>query len=88
MLCSIFLLEEDGLHLRYAAAPNLSEALPGSDRWRCSSVLMSDRAVQPLTFDSLSSSPTSLSDPKWAKFVTIAPGEWTARRLVKPHHVA
>ena len=26
MLCSIFLLEEDGLHLRYAAAPNLPEA--------------------------------------------------------------
>jgi formate hydrogenlyase transcriptional activator len=25
-LCSIFLLEEDGLHLRYAAAPNLPEA--------------------------------------------------------------
>jgi hypothetical protein len=23
MLCSIFLLEKDGLHLRYAAAPNL-----------------------------------------------------------------
>jgi formate hydrogenlyase transcriptional activator len=26
MLCSIFLVEEDGLHLRYAAAPNLPEA--------------------------------------------------------------
>ena len=26
VLCSIFLLEEDGLHLRYAAVPNLSEA--------------------------------------------------------------
>jgi formate hydrogenlyase transcriptional activator len=26
MSCSIFLLEEDGLHLRYAAAPNLPEA--------------------------------------------------------------
>src|SRR5277367_2781607 len=26
MLCSIFLLEEDGLRLRYAAAPNLPEA--------------------------------------------------------------
>src|SRR5271169_2579716 len=26
MLCSIFLLEEDGQHLRYAAAPNLPEA--------------------------------------------------------------
>jgi hypothetical protein len=25
-LCSIFLLEEEGLHLRYAAAPNLPEA--------------------------------------------------------------
>jgi PAS domain S-box-containing protein len=26
MLCSIFLLEEDGLHLRYAASPNLPDA--------------------------------------------------------------
>ena len=26
MLCSIFLVEEDGLHLRYAAAPNLPES--------------------------------------------------------------
>src|ERR1700682_5957289 len=26
ILCSIFLLEEDGLHLRYAAAPNLPES--------------------------------------------------------------
>src|SRR5271154_5879502 len=26
MLCSIFLVEEDGLHLRYAGAPNLPEA--------------------------------------------------------------
>jgi hypothetical protein len=26
MLCSIFLLDEDGLHLRYGAAPNLPEA--------------------------------------------------------------
>src|SRR5271154_7302733 len=25
-LCSIFLLEEEGFHLRYAAAPNLPEA--------------------------------------------------------------
>ena len=26
MLCSILVIEEDGLHLRYAAAPNLPEA--------------------------------------------------------------
>src|SRR5277367_5293843 len=26
MLCSIFLVEKDGLHLRYAAAPNLPES--------------------------------------------------------------
>src|SRR3984957_14683900 len=26
MLCSIFLVEEDGLHMRYAAAPNLPES--------------------------------------------------------------
>src|ERR1700735_2454988 len=26
MLCSIFLVEKDGVHLRYAAAPNLPES--------------------------------------------------------------
>jgi hypothetical protein len=59
MLCSIFLLDEDGLHLHYSAAANLPEAYrAATDGVRM--VRMSDRAAQPLTFVSLSSSLTSL----------------------------
>src|SRR5271170_3328649 len=71
MLCSIFLLEEDGLHLRYAAAPNLSEAfraatdglLIGPDVGSCGTAAYLRKPV----FVS-----DIVSDPKWAKFVTIA----------------
>jgi formate hydrogenlyase transcriptional activator len=35
MSCSIFLLEEDGLHLRYAAAPNLPEAYRAATDGMC-----------------------------------------------------
>jgi formate hydrogenlyase transcriptional activator len=71
VLCSIFLLEEDGLHLRYAAAPNLSEAfraatdglLIGPDVGSCGTAayLRKPVFVSDIT-----------SDAKWAKFVSIA----------------
>jgi len=71
MLCSIFLLEEDGLHLRYAAAPNLSEAfraatdglLIGPDVGSCGTAayLRKPVFVSDIT-----------SDAKWAKFASIA----------------
>jgi hypothetical protein len=35
MLCSIFLVEQDGLHLRYGAAPNLPEAYRASTDATC-----------------------------------------------------
>ena len=54
MSCSIFLLEEDGLHLRYAAALTCPRRT-GQRLMECALVLMSDRAAQPLTFESPSS---------------------------------
>jgi hypothetical protein len=36
MLCSIFLLDEDGLHLRYGVAPNLPEAYRAATDGICS----------------------------------------------------
>jgi formate hydrogenlyase transcriptional activator len=67
MLCSIFLLEEDGLHLRYAAAPNLPEAyraatdgiVIGPNIGSCGRAAFLRQAV----FAS-----DILSDPNWAKF--------------------
>jgi hypothetical protein len=35
MLCSIFLLDKDGSHLRYAAAPNLPEAYRAATEGVC-----------------------------------------------------
>src|SRR5713226_1185199 len=35
MLCSIFLLDEDGLHLRYGVAPNLSQAFQAATDGAC-----------------------------------------------------
>src|SRR5271154_3576242 len=70
MLCSIFLLE-DGLHLRYAAAPNLSEAFReatdglciGPDVGSCGTAAY---LRQPVFVSDI------VSDPKWAKFGSVA----------------
>src|SRR5438477_11745805 len=35
MLCSIFLLDEDGLHLRYGVAPNLPQAYQAATDGTC-----------------------------------------------------
>ncbi len=58
MFCSIFLLDEDGLHLRYAAAPNLPEAYRAATDGAVIGP-NSDHAAQPLTSGSPSSSRTS-----------------------------
>jgi formate hydrogenlyase transcriptional activator len=71
MLCSIFLLEEDGLHLRYAAAHNLPEAYRaatekaaiGPDVGSCG------RAAyhrQPVFVSDIA------SDPKWTDYRDVA----------------
>jgi formate hydrogenlyase transcriptional activator len=67
MLCSIFLVEKDGLHLRYAAAPNLPEPYRmatdgvaiGPDGGPCSVAAYRRQAVFVADF---------LSDPNFAKF--------------------
>ncbi len=67
MLCSIFLVDKDGLHLRYAAAPNLPEpyriatdgATIGPGGGPCSMAVYRRQAVFVADF---------LSDPEWANF--------------------
>src|SRR6202167_4332091 len=67
MLCSIFLVEKDGLHLRYAAAPNLPEpyriatdgAAIGPGGGPCSRAAYRRQAVFVADF---------LSDPELANF--------------------
>ena len=67
MLCSIFLLERDGLRLRYAAAPNLPEAyraatdgmVIGPNIGSCGRAAL---LRQPVFASDI------LSDPNWAKF--------------------
>jgi formate hydrogenlyase transcriptional activator len=67
MLCSIFLVEKDGLHLRYAAAPNLPEsyrmetdgAAIGPDSGPCSMAVYRRQAIFVADF---------LSDPNFVNF--------------------
>jgi GAF domain-containing protein len=71
MLCSVFLVAEDGLHLRYAAAPSLPEAYRtatdgariGPDIGSCGAAAYLRR---PVFVEDM------LSDSKWAKFRDIA----------------
>src|SRR5271156_4107718 len=71
MLCSIFLLEEDGRHLRYAAAPNLPEAYRAGTDGACigpneASCGAAAYLRQPVLVPDID------SDPRWAKFRTFA----------------
>ena len=71
MSCSICLVEEDGLHLRYAAAPNLPEAYRaategaciGPDAGSCGTVAYLRQSVFVADI---------LSDPKWAHYRDVA----------------
>jgi PAS domain S-box-containing protein len=67
MSCSIFLVEEDGLHLRYAAAPNLPEAYRAATEGACigpddGSCGTAAYLRQPVFVADI------LSDPKWARY--------------------
>ncbi len=71
MLCSIFLLDEDGLHLRYVAAPNLPEAYRaatdgvriGPSVGSCgTAVLLKQRVIVS----------DIASDPRWEKYKHVA----------------
>jgi formate hydrogenlyase transcriptional activator len=71
MLCSIFLLEEDGQHLRYAAAPNLPESYRAGTDGACigpneASCGVAAYLRQPVFVPDID------SDPRWAKFRTFA----------------
>ena len=71
MSCSIFLVEEDGLHLRYAAAPNLPEAYRAATEGACigpnsGSCGTAAYLRQPVFVADI------LSDPKWADYRDIA----------------
>jgi PAS domain S-box-containing protein len=71
MLCSIFLLEEDGLHLRYAAAPNLPEAYQAATDGMVigPNIGSCGRAAflrQPVFTSDI------LSDPNWTNFRVVA----------------
>ena len=71
MLCSIFLLDADGVHLRYAAAPSLPESYQaatdglasGPNAGSCGTAVYRREAVFV---------PDILSDPLWADFRAVA----------------
>jgi formate hydrogenlyase transcriptional activator len=66
-LCSIFLLEEEGLHLRYAAAPNLPEAYRAATDGMVIGPNVGSCGRAAFLRQPVFSSDT-LSDPNWAKF--------------------
>jgi PAS domain S-box-containing protein len=71
MLCSIFLLDEDGLHLQYGAAPNLPEAYrAATDGVRIGPNVGSCGTAaylrQPVFVSDIA------SDPRWEKFKDVA----------------
>jgi GAF domain-containing protein len=71
MLCSIFLLDEDGLHLQYGAAPNLPEAYRvATDGVRIGPNVGSCGTAaylrQPVFVSDIA------SDPRWVKFRDFA----------------
>jgi formate hydrogenlyase transcriptional activator len=71
MLCSIFLLDEDGSHLRYAAAPNLPEAYRAATDGVCIGPNVGSCGAAAYL-----GKPVFISDvvshPNWAKFKDVA----------------
>lgn len=71
MLCSIFLLDEDGLHLRNGAAPNLPEAYRAATDGLCIGPDLGSCGTaaylrQPVFVSDIA------SDPKWVNFRDLA----------------
>src|SRR5580658_8085918 len=71
MLCSIFLLEEDGQHLRYAAAPNLPEAYRAGTDGACIGPNVGSCGAAAYLRQTIFVSDIA-SDPKWANFRDLA----------------
>src|SRR5712675_218904 len=70
MLCSIFLLDEDGLHLRYGVAPNLPQAYQAATEGTCIGPNVGSCGAaaylrQPVFVSDV------LSHPNWANFRTV-----------------
>ena len=64
---SVLLLDEDGEHMRHGAAPSMAPAYTQLPRWHSPSAPMSVHAARrPIGANRLSS-PTSWSDPLWAR---------------------
>jgi PAS domain S-box-containing protein len=71
MSCSVFLVDDDGLHLRYAAAPNLPEAYRAATNGACvgpesGSCGTAAYLRQPVFVSDIR------SDPKWANYRDVA----------------
>jgi hypothetical protein len=83
MLCSIFLLEKDGLHLRYAVAPNLPESYRKAtivpNDGSCSTAAYRRQAVFVSDF---------MSDPNCVNFKDQPVSAGLLAGLVKPDHFA
>src|SRR5882724_5641308 len=70
MLCSIFLLDEDGLHLRYGVAPNLPQAYQAATDGTCIGPNVGSCGAaaylrQPVFISDM------LSHPNWANFRSV-----------------
>src|SRR5438128_2293833 len=87
MLCSIFLLDEDGLHLRYGVAPNLPQAYQAATDGTCIGPNVGSCGAaaylrQPVSVSDI------LSHSELDQLQKRCSAEWAAGRLVNPHHVA
>ena len=87
MLCSIFLLDEDGLHLRYGVAGSLPEAYRAATDGICIGPNVGSCGTaaylrQPVFVSDIA------SDPRWAKFRHFALQNGLRVGLVNSHHVA
>jgi len=85
MLCSIFLLDQDGLRLRYGAT-NLPEAFRAATDGLCIGPNVGSCGTAAYLRQSVFVSDI-LSDPKWVKFKDSS-GRRTARLLVEPDPVS
>jgi hypothetical protein len=87
MLCSIFLLDEDGLHLRYGVAASLPEAYRAATDGLCVGPNVGSCGTaaylrQPVFVSDIA------SDPRWVEFRDFALQSGLRGLLVNSHHVA
>jgi GAF domain-containing protein len=71
MLCSIFLLDADGVNLRYAAAPSLPKSYRAATDWLASGPTAGSCCTAAYRREAVFV-PDILADPLWANFRDIA----------------